>query len=164
RRADLASVGGRELARTPRRRNRHASVGRARRATTGLDVAPARFGHRQCARQCRHRNGGRTAVVTMRRSDPRARRQHRRARRPARVERILVNSLGAAASSRGAALDIGLPVESVMKHVTLEDLGGLPDFSGGSAWINSAPLTPDQLKGKVVLVWFWTFQCYNCLN
>ncbi len=82
----------------------------------------------------------------------------------ARAERVLVNALGGVKPGDGTALDIGLPVESVMKRVTLKDLGGLPDFSGGSAWINSAPLTPDQLKGKVVLVWFWTFQCYNCLN
>jgi thiol-disulfide isomerase/thioredoxin len=31
-------------------------------------------------------------------------------------------------------------------------------------WTNSAPLTLEQLKGKVVLVEFWTFDCYNCRN
>ncbi|MDQ6827378.1 MAG: cytochrome c biogenesis protein/redoxin [Gemmatimonadota bacterium] len=80
-----------------------------------------------------------------------------------RAEQLLVSALGGAKPG-GTAIDIGLPVESVVKHVTLEDLGGLPDFAGGSAWINSAPLTPETLKGKVVLVWFWTFECYNCLN
>jgi thiol-disulfide isomerase/thioredoxin len=41
-----------------------------------------------------------------------------------------------------------------------------PGFDGGGAWINSAPLTLSDLgaQGKVVLVDFWTFECYNCRN
>src|SRR5580698_7402111 len=35
----------------------------------------------------------------------------------------------------------------------------LPDLSGAVAWINSPPLTPEVLKGKVVLVDFWTYSC-----
>jgi cytochrome c biogenesis protein CcdA/thiol-disulfide isomerase/thioredoxin len=42
--------------------------------------------------------------------------------------------------------------------------GDLPGFDGGTEWINSAPLSPKSLKGKVVLVDFWAFMCYNCLN
>ncbi len=42
--------------------------------------------------------------------------------------------------------------------------GSLAGFDGATEWINSAPLTPAALKGKVVLVQFWTFACYNCLN
>ncbi|MGI8401259.1 MAG: cytochrome c biogenesis protein DipZ [Gemmatimonadaceae bacterium] len=42
--------------------------------------------------------------------------------------------------------------------------GSLPGFDGAIEWINSAPLTPAALRGKVVLVQFWTFACYNCLN
>lgn len=42
--------------------------------------------------------------------------------------------------------------------------GPFPGFLGGGAWINSMPLTPASLRGKVVLVDFWTFLCYNCLN
>ena len=38
-----------------------------------------------------------------------------------------------------------------------------PDFAGGN-WINSDPLTLDKLRGRVVLVEFWTFGCYNCRN
>lgn len=34
----------------------------------------------------------------------------------------------------------------------------------GDAWINSAPLGVPQLRGKVVLVEFWTFGCWNCRN
>lgn len=39
---------------------------------------------------------------------------------------------------------------------------GLPEFQGISQWLNSAPLTVDNLKGNVVLVQFWTFACINC--
>jgi thiol-disulfide isomerase/thioredoxin len=38
----------------------------------------------------------------------------------------------------------------------------LPDFQGISLWLNSQPLTIASLKGKVVLVQFWTFSCINC--
>lgn len=40
----------------------------------------------------------------------------------------------------------------------------LPDLSGATQWFNSAPLTPAQLKGHVVLVDFWTYSCINCLR
>lgn len=39
-----------------------------------------------------------------------------------------------------------------------------PDFSGIKAWINCKPLGLGKLKGKVVLVDFWTFSCVNCMR
>jgi cytochrome c biogenesis protein CcdA/thiol-disulfide isomerase/thioredoxin len=39
-----------------------------------------------------------------------------------------------------------------------------PDVSGATAWINSPPLTLEALRGKVVLVDFWTYSCINCLR
>jgi cytochrome c biogenesis protein CcdA/thiol-disulfide isomerase/thioredoxin len=39
-----------------------------------------------------------------------------------------------------------------------------PDFVGIQDWINSKPLTMRQLKGKVVLVDFWTYTCINCIR
>ena len=42
--------------------------------------------------------------------------------------------------------------------------GALPGFSGSTEWLNSPPLTPQALRGKVVLVNFWTFNCINCLH
>jgi methionine-R-sulfoxide reductase len=47
---------------------------------------------------------------------------------------------------------------------TLSDEGSFPGFDGGTEWINSAPLTANAIRGKVVLVDFWTFECSNCLN
>jgi cytochrome c biogenesis protein CcdA/thiol-disulfide isomerase/thioredoxin len=40
----------------------------------------------------------------------------------------------------------------------------LPDLSGAVEWLNSPPLSRDQLKGHVVLVDFWTYSCINCLR
>jgi cytochrome c biogenesis protein CcdA/thiol-disulfide isomerase/thioredoxin len=42
--------------------------------------------------------------------------------------------------------------------------GTLPSLSGAVAWLNSPPLTPQALRGKVVLVDFWTYSCINCLR
>jgi thiol-disulfide isomerase/thioredoxin len=39
-----------------------------------------------------------------------------------------------------------------------------PEFTGISAWLNSPPLKMADLKGKVVLVQFWTYTCINCLR
>jgi thiol-disulfide isomerase/thioredoxin len=40
----------------------------------------------------------------------------------------------------------------------------LPGFDGATGWLNSSPLTPDGLRGKVVLVDFWTYTCINWLR
>jgi cytochrome c biogenesis protein CcdA/thiol-disulfide isomerase/thioredoxin len=48
--------------------------------------------------------------------------------------------------------------------VALDDLGPAPEVTGITAWINSNPLTLASLRGKVVLVHFWTFACINCLH
>jgi len=43
------------------------------------------------------------------------------------------------------------------------DSSKAPEFAAGT-WINSEPLTIKGLSGRVVLVEFWTFGCYNCRN
>ncbi len=42
--------------------------------------------------------------------------------------------------------------------------GELPSFGGATRWLNSPPLTPAGLRGKVVLVDFWTYTCINWLR
>jgi cytochrome c biogenesis protein CcdA/thiol-disulfide isomerase/thioredoxin len=46
----------------------------------------------------------------------------------------------------------------------LRDFGQAPDFKGIDGWINSKPLALASLRGKVVLVDFWTYSCINCLR
>ncbi len=47
---------------------------------------------------------------------------------------------------------------------SLGDYGQAPDFKKGDNWLNSQPLTIADLKGKVVLIDFWTFSCINCIR
>ena len=42
--------------------------------------------------------------------------------------------------------------------------GDLPSFNGVTTWLNSQPLTTAGLRGKVVLVNFWTYTCINSLR
>ena len=42
--------------------------------------------------------------------------------------------------------------------------GPLPALDGAVAWLNTPQLTPQSLRGKVVLVDFWTYSCINCLR
>jgi cytochrome c biogenesis protein CcdA/thiol-disulfide isomerase/thioredoxin len=60
---------------------------------------------------------------------------------------------GSSAMMRAGKPSEGLPIE-----------GDLPSFSGATLWLNSPPLTAQSLRGKVVLVDFWTYSCINCLR
>lgn len=42
--------------------------------------------------------------------------------------------------------------------------GEMPGLSGATGWLNSKPLTTGELRGKVVVVDFWTYSCINCLR
>jgi cytochrome c biogenesis protein CcdA/thiol-disulfide isomerase/thioredoxin len=65
----------------------------------------------------------------------------------------------------GMSLDEFAAEEDALAAIHLDKVDGdLPGFDGGTEWINSGALSPQALKGKVVLVDFWTFMCYNCLN
>jgi cytochrome c biogenesis protein CcdA/thiol-disulfide isomerase/thioredoxin len=59
------------------------------------------------------------------------------------------------------------PVADAMTGLSANDAApgpALAKITGATAWINSAPLTPASLRGKVVLVDFWTYSCINCLR
>jgi cytochrome c biogenesis protein CcdA/thiol-disulfide isomerase/thioredoxin len=61
---------------------------------------------------------------------------------------------GGAGAMRGPGpADAALPVEGMM-----------PALSGATQWLNSPPLTAEGLRGKVVVVDFWTYSCINCLR
>src|SRR3989344_4523218 len=54
--------------------------------------------------------------------------------------------------------------------VTTSDIPKLPtigkasEILGISSWLNSEPLTLESLKGKIVLIDFWTYSCINCIR
>lgn len=63
-----------------------------------------------------------------------------------------------------AAIDtFGNPVSSDGSH-ELPKLAKAPDITGITGWINSKPLTSEELRGKAVLVDFWTYSCINCIR
>jgi thiol-disulfide isomerase/thioredoxin len=66
---------------------------------------------------------------------------------------MMAAALAAAGADVFAAAPASLPVE-----------GRLAGFDGATTWLNGAPLTPMQLRGKVVLVDFWTYSCINCIR
>jgi hypothetical protein len=47
---------------------------------------------------------------------------------------------------------------------SLPDEGPLASFAGATGWLNSEPLTPEGLHGRVILVDFWTYTCVNWLR
>jgi cytochrome c biogenesis protein CcdA/thiol-disulfide isomerase/thioredoxin len=53
---------------------------------------------------------------------------------------------------------------SRLAKVPLDNYGRAPDVAGISAWINTPALSLRALRGKVVLVDFWTYSCINCLR
>ncbi len=69
--------------------------------------------------------------------------------------------LASATAATGSGERVG---EVARRSATLPDLGAMPELSGGTRWINSAPLTRAALQGKVAMIEVWTYGCYNCLN
>jgi thiol-disulfide isomerase/thioredoxin len=72
-----------------------------------------------------------------------------------------------AAAALGAARfgAIGSAVQQLAcTPLTARSEGALPSLSGATQWLNSPPLTPAGLRGKVVLVDFWTYTCVNWLR
>ena len=71
------------------------------------------------------------------------------------------------AISRGlaAATDSGdgLVNPAANTLIAADKAAAAPEFAKG-VWINSDPLTLDKLRGRVVVVEFWTFGCFNCRN
>jgi cytochrome c biogenesis protein CcdA/thiol-disulfide isomerase/thioredoxin len=73
------------------------------------------------------------------------------------LEQRLVDRLRPVAYAHGSA-----PPQPT--EVQLASEGPFPSLDGAVGWLNSTPLTRESLKGKVVLVDFWTYSCINCLR
>ncbi|HXW89999.1 MAG TPA: cytochrome c biogenesis protein DipZ [Terriglobales bacterium] len=56
------------------------------------------------------------------------------------------------------------PTSAAEPPPALADEGPMPDLGGAVAWLNSPPLSKKSLRGKVVLIDFWTYSCINCLR
>jgi thiol-disulfide isomerase/thioredoxin len=69
------------------------------------------------------------------------------------------------------AASVATPIESLAQERPLQTMtmrahplpieGTLPSLAGATTWLNSQPLTPEALRGKVVVVDFWTYTCIN---
>jgi thiol-disulfide isomerase/thioredoxin len=80
---------------------------------------------------------------------------------------VLQRNTEASASGRKAyARGTNLTARKVTSPTTgdLPNYGAAPQFTGIEQWINSGPLTMAGLRGKVVLIDFWTYSCINCLR
>ncbi|MBY5313143.1 cytochrome c biogenesis protein DipZ [Rhizobium leguminosarum] len=81
------------------------------------------------------------------------------------LDRLHAKPLGGASSELAsnevmiAAADANKPFRS-----DLPVEGHAPSLDGAVEWLNSEPLTTEQLRGKVVLVDFWTYSCINCIR
>ena len=87
--------------------------------------------------------------------------------RTSSIEQGLLDRFRATGAAAGLAVTAGVPAGVVMaagNPGTLPIEGDMPPLAGAVAWLNSAPLTTQGLKGKVVLVDFWTYSCINCLR
>jgi thiol-disulfide isomerase/thioredoxin len=66
---------------------------------------------------------------------------------------------------RTAAITLAAAVPPTStSRLALTDEGSMPDLGGAIGWLNSAPLNARSLRGKVVLVDFWTYTCINSLR
>ena len=73
-------------------------------------------------------------------------------------------------SGDGAAAPMGTPTATPVPPPPCEgsrggDIGNCaPEFAGTQEWLNSEPLSLDALRGRVVLIDFWTYTCVNCIR
>jgi cytochrome c biogenesis protein CcdA/thiol-disulfide isomerase/thioredoxin len=83
------------------------------------------------------------------------------------VEQSLIDAIGVRSPNASPATGDGAMMMAAKPHAagdTVRSEGELPPLDGAVAWLNSPPLTREGLRGKVVLVDFWTYSCVNCLR
>ena len=78
------------------------------------------------------------------------------------IEQTLLDTFGPRPAEAGQPR---LPEEAAQPYRSnLPDYGAAPGFDGATGWLNAAPLQAEELRGKVVLVNFWTYSCINCIR
>jgi cytochrome c biogenesis protein CcdA/thiol-disulfide isomerase/thioredoxin len=82
---------------------------------------------------------------------------------PPRAMRANAGAAGGTMMMSGAMTGAMTGAHNAAPHPS-DSEGEFPSLSGAVAWLNSRPLTPEELRGKVVLVDFWTYSCINCLR
>ncbi|MDB5848082.1 MAG: cytochrome biosis protein [Rhodoferax sp.] len=65
---------------------------------------------------------------------------------------------------RDGFMAVGMPFKVALPPLDLPAEGRMQTLDGATEWLNSPPLSAESLRGKVVLVDFWTFGCINCRN
>lgn len=86
------------------------------------------------------------------------------------IEQALVGKLSSKSPTGNGTMMAQIPAAGGAMKVadkapgTLPVEGQLPPLNGAVQWLNSPPLDAQALKGKVVLVDFWTYSCINCLR
>jgi cytochrome c biogenesis protein CcdA/thiol-disulfide isomerase/thioredoxin len=87
-----------------------------------------------------------------------------------RIEQTLLTGIGASTERFGLsriAENAGPLSEGASARPyrsTLPDRGQAPRLDDATAWLNTVPLKAEELRGKVVLVNFWTYSCINCIR
>ena len=79
-----------------------------------------------------------------------------------RIEQSLLANVGGDATPDSGAMTAAKP--TLASNAALPIEGAMPSLDGAVAWLNSPPLTREALRGKVVVVDFWTYSCVNCLR
>ncbi|MEW6437197.1 MAG: cytochrome c biogenesis protein DipZ [Pseudomonadota bacterium] len=83
------------------------------------------------------------------------------------LEQALIDKTQAQRPATPVAMNDGAGAMMMAAHHSASDLpveGEMPSLAGATQWLNSPPLTRESLRGKVVLVDFWTYSCINCLR
>jgi thiol-disulfide isomerase/thioredoxin len=78
------------------------------------------------------------------------------------VAAVLVSAIGPAIGTEAEEKNMAQQMAPPSARLPIE--GELPSLGGATGWLNSPPLTPDGLRGKVVLVDVWTYTCINWLR
>jgi cytochrome c biogenesis protein CcdA/thiol-disulfide isomerase/thioredoxin len=90
-----------------------------------------------------------------------------------RLEQSLINAIKPDAAAPGNANSMAMTNSMTGGQVMMvsgKPSGGIPiegempSLSGATSWVNSPALSREELRGKVVLIDFWTYSCINCLR